>query len=122
MLNTLGEFRDKYLATHKASLEKTTLDGIELHFGYFVEAWGEKFPINDLGLLKLQEYVDAPNERRRHERPQGLRGDDQEGNRDAPHRLELGEAGEDRQGAFSLRRPAVSANDREAAVHDEGRD
>jgi integrase len=57
--HTLGEFRDKYLATHKASLEKTTLDGIELHFGYFVEAWSEKFPINDLGLLKLQEYVDA---------------------------------------------------------------
>jgi integrase len=56
---SLGEFRDKYLATHKASLEKTTLDGIELHFGYFVEAWGEKFPINDLSLLKLQEYVDA---------------------------------------------------------------
>ena len=54
-----GEFRDKYLATHKSSLEKTTLDGIELHFGYFVEAWGEKFPINDLSLLKLQEYVEA---------------------------------------------------------------
>ncbi len=57
--HTLGEFRDKYVDTHKASLEKTTLDGIELHFGYFVEEWGENFPINDLSLLKLQEYVDG---------------------------------------------------------------
>jgi integrase len=57
--HSLGEFRDKYLATHRASLEKTTIDGIELHFGYYVEAWGEKCPINELSLLKLQEYVDA---------------------------------------------------------------
>ncbi|HET6325758.1 MAG TPA: tyrosine-type recombinase/integrase [Planctomycetaceae bacterium] len=57
--HSLGEFRDKYVDTHKASLEKTTLDGIDLHFGYFVEAWGDDFPINGLSLLKLQEYVDA---------------------------------------------------------------
>jgi integrase len=56
---SLGSFRDQYVATHKASLEKTTLDGIELHFGYFVEEWGENFPINDLGLLTLQAYVDG---------------------------------------------------------------
>jgi integrase len=55
----LSDLRDKYLDTHRSSLEKTTLDGIELHFGYFVEAWGERFSINGLSLLKLQEYVDA---------------------------------------------------------------
>ena len=116
----LSDLRDKYLDTHRSSLEKTTLDGIELHFGYFVETWGERFAINGLSLLKLQEYVDAPNERRWDERSQGFRGDHQEGNRDAPHRLELGEASEDREGGLPLRGPALSANDREAALHDEG--
>jgi integrase len=56
---SLGRFRDQYLAAHKSSLEKTTVDGIELHFRYFVEQWGENFPMDDLGLLTLQAYVDA---------------------------------------------------------------
>jgi integrase len=56
---SLGSFRDQYLAAHRSSLEKTTLDGIELHFGYFVEEWTESFPINDLDLLTLQKYVDG---------------------------------------------------------------
>ena len=53
-----AEFRDRYIATHRASLEETTLSGILLHFSYFVAAWGEDYSIPDLTLSKLQEYVD----------------------------------------------------------------
>lgn len=56
---SLAELKDRYLATHKASLEQTTLNGILLHFKYFVNAWGAEYPIPDLTLLKLQEYVDS---------------------------------------------------------------
>ncbi len=56
---SLGEFRDRYVATHKASLEQTTLNGILLHFKYFVTAWDEGFEITDLTLSRLQEYVDS---------------------------------------------------------------
>ena len=56
---SLGQLRDRYLATNRASLEQTTLDGIELHFKYFVTAWGENYAISELSLLTLQEYVDG---------------------------------------------------------------
>lgn len=56
---TLGAFRDQYLKAHCKSLEKSTLDGIELHFKYFADAWGEDFLVFALSLQKLQEYVDG---------------------------------------------------------------
>ena len=56
---TLTDFRDRYLATHRASLEARTTEGIELHFKHMVAAFGERFPIRELSLSDLQGYVDA---------------------------------------------------------------
>src|SRR5262249_46837893 len=55
---TLGDFRDRYLSTHRESLENRTVDGIELHFKHLCRALGESFPIRELKLADLQRYVD----------------------------------------------------------------
>jgi integrase len=55
---TLGEFRDRYLATNRDSLEKRSVEGIELHFRHLVGALGERYPIRELKLSALQDYVD----------------------------------------------------------------
>jgi integrase len=55
---TLGDFRERYLATHRDSLEDRTIEGIELHFKHLTAALGERFPIRDLTLADLQGYVD----------------------------------------------------------------
>ena len=55
---TLTGFRDRYLATHRDSLEDRTIEGIELHFKHLTSALGERFPIRELKLADLQGYVD----------------------------------------------------------------
>src|SRR5208282_1221408 len=55
---TLAGFRDRYLDTHRPSLEQTTIDGIDLHFKHLIGALGERFPIRELKLADLQGYVD----------------------------------------------------------------
>jgi integrase len=55
---TLGDFRDRYLSTHRGSLEDRTIDGIELHFRHLCRALGDGFPIRELSLADLQGYVD----------------------------------------------------------------
>jgi hypothetical protein len=55
---TLTGFRDRYLATHRDSLEDRTIKGIELHFKHLTAALGEAFPIRELKLADLQGYVD----------------------------------------------------------------
>ena len=55
----LSSFRDRYLDTHRPSLEPRTVEGIELHFKHLVTALGERFPIRELKLTDLQGYVDA---------------------------------------------------------------
>lgn len=55
---TLTAFRDRYLETHRPSLEARTVEGIELHFRHLVAALGDRFPIRDLTLADLQGYVD----------------------------------------------------------------
>jgi hypothetical protein len=55
---TLTGFRDRYLATHRDSLEDRTIEGIELHFKHLTAALGEAFPIRELKLADLQGYVD----------------------------------------------------------------
>ncbi len=55
----LGKLRERYLTTHSnGSLEKTTLDGIRLHFRHLVATLGESFPLASLGLAELQKHVD----------------------------------------------------------------
>src|SRR5271166_1418610 len=55
---TLAGFRDRYMATHRDSLEDRTIEGIGLHFKHLVAAIGERFPIRELKLADLQGYVD----------------------------------------------------------------
>ncbi len=60
---TLGQLRDRYLATHEnGSLEKSSLDGIRLHFKHLVETLGELHPIRSLSLTDLQRHVDRRSE------------------------------------------------------------
>jgi integrase len=55
---TLGEFRDRYIATNRDSQEKRSMDGIELHFKHLAAALGERFPIRELKMSQLQGYID----------------------------------------------------------------
>jgi integrase len=55
---TLTDLRNRYLATHEASLEYHTLRGIRRHFAHLGRLIGEGFPIRKLALSDLQEYVD----------------------------------------------------------------
>ena len=59
---TLAQLRDKYLATHKAALEPSTLYGMKLHFKHLTGILGPAFPIAELQLADLQRYVDARTE------------------------------------------------------------
>ena len=65
---TLGVLRNRYLETHRGSLEATTINGIELHFKHLVSTLGEGFPIQELSLSHLQEHAD------RRKRMKGIRG------------------------------------------------
>src|SRR5438552_4177435 len=55
---TLGTLRDRYLKVHEGSLEKTTTDGIKLHFKHLVATLGERFPLQELSLAALQSHAD----------------------------------------------------------------
>jgi hypothetical protein len=50
---TLVTFRDRYLDTHRDSLESRTIDGIGLHFKHLLGALGERFPIRELRMSDL---------------------------------------------------------------------
>ena len=55
---TLAAFRDRYLATHRPSMESRTIEGIESHFARLDAVLGERFPVRELKLADLQGYVD----------------------------------------------------------------
>lgn len=55
---SLAQFRDRYIATHKASLESNTLATAEMHFRHLSGFFGESFPISELSLGDLQRFVD----------------------------------------------------------------
>jgi hypothetical protein len=56
---TLGSLRDRYLDTHRPSLEPRTLEGIDLHFKHRTGELGERFPLRELKLADLQGFVDS---------------------------------------------------------------
>jgi integrase len=57
---TLGTLRDRYLTTHShGSLEENSLDTIRLHFAHFCRFLGEGFPLPELSLLRLQDYINS---------------------------------------------------------------
>jgi AbrB family looped-hinge helix DNA binding protein len=55
---TLAQLRDKYVETHEASLEPTTIYGMKLHFKHLTGVLGTAFPVANLQLADLQKYVD----------------------------------------------------------------
>jgi hypothetical protein len=55
---TLSDFRDRYLDTHRPSLEERTTERIELHFKHLLGALGDRIPVRELKLADLQGYVD----------------------------------------------------------------
>lgn len=55
---TLGHLKERYLNTHaNGTIEANSLDTCRLHLGHFVRVLGEGFPLGELSLAKLQEYV-----------------------------------------------------------------
>lgn len=55
---TLGHLKDRYLTTHaNGTIEANSLDTCKLHLNHFVRVLGEGFPLGELSLAKMQEYV-----------------------------------------------------------------
>ncbi|MGH7867778.1 MAG: tyrosine-type recombinase/integrase, partial [Candidatus Dormibacteraceae bacterium] len=55
---TLGNLKDRYLTTHaNGTIEANSLDTCKLHLGHFARVLGEGFPLGELSLAKMQEYV-----------------------------------------------------------------
>ena len=55
---TLGHLKDRYLTTHSnGTIEANSLDTCKLHLNHFVRVLGEGFPLGELSLAKMQEYV-----------------------------------------------------------------
>src|SRR5271155_4482395 len=55
---TLGHMKDRYLTTHSnGTIEANSLDTCKLHLNHFVRVLGEGFPLGELSLAKMQEYV-----------------------------------------------------------------
>jgi integrase len=57
---TLGTLRDRYVTTHSnGTIEANSLDTVRLHFSHFCRALGEAFPLPELSLSHLQEYING---------------------------------------------------------------
>ncbi len=55
---TIGHLKDRYLSTHaNGTIEANSLDTCRLHLNHFVRILGEGFPLGELSLAKMQEYV-----------------------------------------------------------------
>ena len=55
---TLGHLKDRYLTTHaNGSIEANSLDTCKLHLSHFARILGAGFPLGELSLAKMQEYV-----------------------------------------------------------------
>lgn len=57
---TLGTLRDRYVSTHSnGTIEANSLGTVRLHFSHLCRSLGEGFPLPELSLSRLQEYVDG---------------------------------------------------------------
>lgn len=55
---TLGHLKERYLTTHaNGTIETNSLDTCRLHLGHFARVLGDSFPLGELSLAKMQEYV-----------------------------------------------------------------
>jgi integrase len=56
---TLGVLKERYLATHaNGTIEADSLSTCKLHLGHFAAVLGAGFPLGELSLAKMQDYVD----------------------------------------------------------------
>lgn len=55
---SLGELRDRYLATHARAKETSTLKTARTHFVHLVATLGERFPLAELRPPDLQRHID----------------------------------------------------------------
>lgn len=68
---TLGHLRDRYVATHEnGTVEANTLYTRKIHFAHLARVLGEAFPVGDLSVTALQDYV---NRRAKHVSPVTIR-------------------------------------------------
>ncbi len=57
---TLGILRDRYVTTHSnGTIEENSLATVRLHFSHICRKLGDGFPLPELSLLRLQEYIDS---------------------------------------------------------------
>ncbi|MBL8793137.1 MAG: tyrosine-type recombinase/integrase [Planctomycetia bacterium] len=57
---TVGHLRDRYLATYaNGTIEASSLDTCKLHLAHFCRTFGDAFPLTELSLVKLQDYVNV---------------------------------------------------------------
>jgi integrase len=55
---TLGHLKERYLTTYaNGTIEMSSLDTCKIHLGHFCRVLGEGYPLDELTLSKLQEYV-----------------------------------------------------------------
>ncbi len=55
---TVGLLRDRYISTHSnGTIEANSLDTCKLHLRHFCRILGDGFPLGELSLAKMQEYV-----------------------------------------------------------------
>ena len=55
---TIAQLKERYLATHsKGTIEANSLDTCKLHLNHACRFFGDAFPLPELTLAKLQEYV-----------------------------------------------------------------
>jgi integrase len=55
---TLGELRDRFLATHRGAYEKNTLYTAGIHFRHLIKTLGEVYRLSGLSQADLQKHVD----------------------------------------------------------------
>lgn len=56
---TLGDLRDRFLATHAGALEGSTLNTTRTHFRHLVRTLGETAPLRELAQGDLQRHINA---------------------------------------------------------------
>ena len=60
---TLGELRDRYLATHEGAHEKSTLYTAGIHFKHLIETLGDDYRLSGLAQADLQKHIDRRSAR-----------------------------------------------------------
>jgi integrase len=68
---TLAFLRDAYFKSHDATLERSTVTGMAIHFRHLIATLGERFPLERLTLADLQRHADRRHRMLHRGRPIG---------------------------------------------------